>query len=406
MFKKNTKKSFYFCMIIIIILCSIPFPFAFAKNSLNANKQTNSFPVISSRAYAILDRDSGKLLLGKSENTIKKMASTTKIMTAILILENCHLQDIVTVSQKASSIGGSKIGLKKGDKITVENLLYGLLVYSGNDTAIALAEHLGGTVDGFSKIMNEKASSLGLINTNFVTPHGLDADNHYTTAYELALLTNYALENKTFTQMVSTKSITITINNYPKQIKNTNALLGSLNGVYGVKTGFTNGAYKCLVTACKRNNLDIICVVLGSDTSKIRIDDTTNLLEYTFSNFKKINLQNLFDSQFNSFLEQKKNAINVSKSKHNNLELYIKHLDCAIIPLNKADIPNLKVHCCFSNNFEAPLKEGAYIGSIYISLNNTLISSSPIHLANEVNKKDILSNFIELVSIIREFFNT
>lgn len=114
--------------------------------------------------------------------------------------------------------------------------------------------------------MNEKASSLGLSNTHFITPHGLDSDEHYTTAYELALLTNYALKNDIFAKIVGTQNYTVTINGYPKALKNTNELLGNLNGVYGVKTGFTNGANRCLVTSCKRNGMDIICVVLGADT--------------------------------------------------------------------------------------------------------------------------------------------
>ena len=193
------------------------------------------------------------------------MASTTKIMTTIVILEKADLNETVTVSAKAGGTGGSRLGLKRGDKASVRDLLYGLMLRSGNDAAVALAEHVGGSVKGFAELMNEKAIELGLTNTHFVTPHGLDDANHYTTALELAKLTDYAMDNETFAKIVGTKSTTIYINNQSRQINNTNELLGVLNGVVGVKTGFTNNAGRCLVTETKRNNMDIITIVLGAD---------------------------------------------------------------------------------------------------------------------------------------------
>ena len=186
-------------------------------------------PVLNARAAIIYDRSTKEIIWGKNENVKKAMASTTKIMTAIVVLENCNLNDEVIISKKAAGIGGSRLKLNAGDKITVEGLLYGLLLKSGNDTAIALAEHTAGSVEEFANIMNKKAKELGLNNTNFVTPHGLDNDNHYTTAYELALITDYALNNETFCNIVNTKSITININGNPRAIGNTNELLGNLN---------------------------------------------------------------------------------------------------------------------------------------------------------------------------------
>ena len=186
-------------------------------------------PVLNARAAIIYDRSTKEIIWGKNENVKKAMASTTKIMTAIVVLENCNLNDEVIISKKAAGIGGSRLKLNAGDKITVEGLLYGLLLKSGNDTAIALAEHTAGSVEEFANMMNKKAKELGLNNTNFVTPHGLDNDNHYTTAYELAILTDYALKNETFSKIVNTKSITININGIPRAIGNTNELLGNLN---------------------------------------------------------------------------------------------------------------------------------------------------------------------------------
>ena len=139
--------------------------------------------------------------------------------------------------------------------------------------------------------MNKKAEELGLKNTHFVTPHGLDDNEHYTTAYELAVLTDYALKNEKFAQIVNTKTCTINVNGMPRQITNTNELLGNLNGVNGVKTGFTGNAMRCLVTSCTRNGNQIITVVLGADTKNKRTEDSIKLIEYAFSNYERINLE-------------------------------------------------------------------------------------------------------------------
>ena len=180
------------------------------------------------------------------------MASTTKIMTATVVLENANLSDEVTISAKSRRNRRFKTRTKKGDKITLNDLLYGLMLRSGNDAAVAIAEYVGSSVQGFADMMNKKAQELGLTDTNFVTPHGLDNSKHYTTAYELAKLTDYALQNEKFAQIVGTKQTSITINGVPRTISNTNELLGVLNGVVGVKTGFTNGAGRCLVTETKK----------------------------------------------------------------------------------------------------------------------------------------------------------
>ena len=158
----------------------------------------NIAPTINSRAAIVYERSSGTILYSKSENEKRKMASTTKIMTAIVVLEHSNLSDIVTVSAKAAGTGGSRLGLHSDDKISIHDLLYGLLLCSGNDAAIALAESVGGDVESFANLMNQKANDLGLNSTHFITPHGLDNDEHYTTARELAIMADYALKNKTF----------------------------------------------------------------------------------------------------------------------------------------------------------------------------------------------------------------
>ena len=206
-------------VLFFITITLFNYSFADDYNTLEASS-------INSRSCIVYDRNSHMILYGKNETKQVKMASTTKIMTSLIIIENCNLSETIEVSQKAAGTGGSRLGLKTGDKITIKDLLYGLMLCSGNDAAVALAEYAGGDISGFAELMNNKAKELGLANTHYESPHGLDSDGHYTTAYELALLSDYALKNETFSKIVGTKNYTVTINGYPKNLSNTNELLG------------------------------------------------------------------------------------------------------------------------------------------------------------------------------------
>ena len=319
-------KKIQILLIIFLILINISLPI-FADDEeveienidvgeiVQTSTDVTNIPVINSRAAVIYDRTSGAVIYGKNENTVKKMASTTKIMTAIIVLENGNLTDVVEVSKKAAGTGGSRLGLTSGAKITVNDLLYGLMLCSGNDAAVALAQHIGGSIQGFAEFMNKKVEELGLKNTHFVTPHGLDEEEHYTTAYELARITDYALNIDKFAEIVRTKNYTVTINGYSKSLNNTNELLGNLHGVYGVKTGFTNGANRCLVTATKRDNLDIICVVLGADTKKNRTQDSIKLIEYAFKNYQLIDLNGIIEKEFVNWKLENMHAVEIIKGK-------------------------------------------------------------------------------------------
>lgn len=238
--------------------------FEFSEVSTISNEE----PVTNSKHIIVIDRKNHSVLYEKNAYEKTAMASTTKIMTCILALENLNLNQLVSISENSAKIHGSTLGLHTDDKITIENLLYGLMLRSGNDCAIQIAEEISGSVENFAILMNSKAQSLNLKNTNFVTPNGLDNENHYTSAYDLAILTDYALKNEIFRKIVATKNYTISINGIPRDISNTNELLGNLEGVYGVKTGFTFNAGRCLVSSCKRGEMDIIVVVLGADTKK------------------------------------------------------------------------------------------------------------------------------------------
>ena len=364
------------------------------NNEINKTIETsanlNDEPKINSRSAVVIDRKSKNIIYGKNENVKKAMASTTKIMTAMVVIQNTNLNNIVDISKKAAGTGGSRLGLKAGDKITVKDLLYGLLLRSGNDCAVALAEYVAGSVPEFSNLMNQNAQMLGLNNTHFVTPHGLDEEEHYTTAYELAILADYALNNEVFAQIVNTKSYTININKNSKTLNNTNELLGNLNGVYGVKTGFTNGAGRCLVTSIKRGNLDVICVVLGADTKKDRTRDSAKLIEYTFNKYEEIDIKEKIKESFKKWNEINGNRINIEKGESSKLELTLNDKDKIFTyPIEKGTEDNINIEINANLNLKAPVLENTNIGKIKVYYNAKELLEIDILNINKINKKRI-----------------
>lgn len=241
------------------------------------------FPEITAVSGLVVDIDSGVILYEKNANLKVYPASTTKIMTGLITLENYPLSEYLRVN--SSNIDGNEINLIEGEELTVENLLYGLLVASGNDAAEVLAENFYGGVKGFVAAMNEKAQKLGLTNTNFTNPIGYDESNHQTTAKDLSQLAVYALRNKEFSQIVSTSSVQIAdaSGKIYHLLKNTNVLIGKVDGVKGVKTGLTEKAGGCLVTLVERNNKRVLIVLLGSND---RFGETQKVIDWIFNNFR------------------------------------------------------------------------------------------------------------------------
>ena len=355
------------------------------KNEIEASASSDTKPTINSRRYAVYDRLSGRCIYGKDENKQTAMASTTKIMSAVIIVENCNLEDIVTVTAKAAGVGGSRLGLHTDDKISVNDLLYGLMLRSGNDAAVALAIHTAGSVEEFANLMNQKAEVLGLTNTHFVSPHGLDNSEHYTTAYELAKITDYALKNETIAKIVKTKTTTISINGNPMQINNTNELLGNVEGVYGVKTGFTNNAGRCLVTSVKRGDMDLIIVVLGADTRKDRASDSMKLIEYAFKKFHMVNLEEIIKREFEMWKQINQNRIYVDKAA-NSLELKLEEIK--IKSLATDEEPTIEISVV--SYLEAPILENTRIGTVTVKVGDELIEEIEIKAGKEVKKRGII----------------
>ena len=364
------------------------------KQEIEAAASSDTKPTINSRRYAVYDRLSGRCIYGKDENKQTAMASTTKIMTSIVVVENCNLDDVVIVTAKAAGTGGSRLGLHTDDEIQVLDLLYGLMLKSGNDAAVALAIHTSGSVEEFAKLMNQKAEELGLKDTNFVTPHGLDNSEHYTTAYELAKITDYALKNETIAKIVKTKTATIYINGNSMQINNTNELLGNVEGVYGVKTGFTNNAGRCLVTSVKRGDMDVIIVVLGADTRKDRAKDTMKLIEYAYKRFYIFNVEEAIKQEFELWKQINQNRIYVNKAA-NSLEL---KLDEVKIKKVATDM-NPAIEINVVSYIEAPIDINTRIGTVTVKIGDEIIEEIEIKAQKEVKKRGVEDYFSIIAKI-------
>lgn len=263
-------------------------------------------PELVAESAVLINADSGEVLYDKMKDVPLFPASTTKVMTCLLALENLSLQDTVVISHDASYTEGSRIYLIEGEIVTVEQLLYAMMLESANDAAIALAETIGGNVENFADMMNERAKELGAKNTNFVTPNGLPNDAHVTTAYDLAMITKAAMKNEMFRKIVSTYSYNIPPTNKQEETRylhNTNRLLSDnssvmvgnemriykYDGILGVKTGYTNVAQNCLVAAAERDGVEIIGVILKSDPMN-QYPDMIKLLDYGFANYTAVSI--------------------------------------------------------------------------------------------------------------------
>ena len=233
---------------------------------------------VSAEKAIVLDGRTGRVLYEKNADSRSLIASTTKIMTALVVCEQCNVLDRVRIPKEAVGIEGSSMYLREGEVLTVQELLYGLMLHSGNDAAVALAIYCGGTVEGFAQLMNDKAHRLGLKNTHFVNPNGLDAPDHYSTARDLAVLSAYAMENPIFARTVSAR----TVKTGERYLTNHNKLLWRVEGANGVKTGYTRAAGRILVSGAMRNGRQLIAVTINAPDDW---NDHASMLEEGFSRF-------------------------------------------------------------------------------------------------------------------------
>jgi D-alanyl-D-alanine carboxypeptidase (penicillin-binding protein 5/6) len=344
----------------------------------------------SARAAVIMDVNSGRILYSKNMDEKLAMASTTKIMTTLVAIESGRLDDMLTVSRKASLTEGSSIYLKEGEKHKVSDLLYAIMLRSGNDAAVAVAEHIGGSIDGFAVLMNKKAREIGAKNTKFANPHGLDAEGHFTTAGDLALITAYALKNQMFSDIVSCKKKTIngpTNENWDRVMINKNKMLWQFDGGDGVKTGFTKKAGRCLVSSATRNGMRLVCVVLNCGPMW---NDSSVLLEYGFKNYSN---KKVVD----------KNSIFKVVEVRNGKERFVpvKPTDDFVLALRTDGTESVRISAQGISTAQAPLNKGDNAGSLEIYFDNTLLGTIKLEYTESVESS---SPFFYLKKILRDYY--
>ncbi len=367
------KKTVIFLLVVIeVCICSV----AEAVEEINLN----------AKSAIVFDRTYKKVLYSKNIHEKLPNASTTKVLTAIVAYENADMNDMVTVSKKAASTTGSRVGLRTGDKVLLGDLMKGLLICSGNDAAVAIAEHVAGTEEEFCEMLNEKAKEIGANDTNFVTPHGLDREEHYSTAYDLALISDYALSIPYIANIVSKRNESIKINGNYKNLNTTNEMLSTYNGANGVKTGYTGNAGRCLITSATRDNWQLICVVLGCDTKNFRTNDSIKLLNYCFENYEFYDIASLVEKNYKIYVEKSQNGIYTVNFN----EEYV-------MPMLKEEIEGLRVEYSVTNNFIAPLKSGVKIGDISIYCKDELLKTFKLMNKKTIDRKT-MADYIKLLT--------
>lgn len=331
---------------------------------------------VDAKCAIAIDSKSKVVLYEKNSNMIVPMASTTKIMTALVAIKYGNLDDKFTVSKNAASIRGSKVGYKCGEKITLKELLYGLMFRSGNDAAITIAEGTAGSVENFSKLMNECAWEIGAFNTHFITPHGLDKDFHYCTAYDLALITSKAKEYKLFNDIVGTKDVAANEYGFTRSYHNINKILNQIPGANGVKTGYTGKAGKCLVSSVNINGHDVVFVVLNCTP---RWAETKKMYNYVLKNYTYKKIASKGSKVYEGDIKYGKNK----------LELYTSH--DIVIPCKNNEVYSIKI--TVSKNLKAPLNKDEKVGRIDVFIKD-----------KSVYADYLMSNSVKSIPYIKRVF--
>lgn len=397
----SKKLGIYFCCILILLFFLFPYSVQAESSEITTY----------SPACLLMEASTGKVIYEKNAHTRMYPASTTKIMTAILVLENGNLADTVTVSENAVlSIpnGYSTAQLQIGEQLTVEQLLYALMLPSANDAAVALAEYIAGSVDSFAAMMNTKAVEIGCTDTHFVNPNGVHDENHYSTAYDLALMGQYAMQNTTFRSIVSTTQFSLPITNkYPTADRiyhNNNLLLSSSllsNGhsyyypyCTGIKTGYTDSAKSCIVASAKKDNMELIAVVLGGETLENglsgRFLDCQTLFDYGFNNYS-----------FHTILEkssvvQETEIINGTEETRN-LELLAEN-DLTVFAKNDVDLESITPTISITNH-SAPISKSSIVGTVSYTVDGETFSTNLLAASN-VDVSKVMENVLKVVIAI------
>jgi len=362
-----------------IILTIIPINIAFANDE-------NTALNLASKSAVLMDVSTGQVLYEKNSHEKLPPASVTKVMTMLLIVEaldsgKIKLDDQVQVSETASSMGGSQIFLEPGEIQKVDTLLKGIAVASANDACVAMAEHLAGSVEEFVVQMNAKAKQLGMKDTNFVNTNGLPVDNHYTTAYDIALMSRELLKHETISKYLTTwmDSVVVGKKQATIGIANTNKMVKHYQGTTGVKTGFTQQAKYCLSASAKRGDTHLVAVTLGAETSPERFKDSSALLNFGFANYESVKLCSKNDNI---------STLTLDKAEDNKINLVAKDDLSVLIKKGGAKDFNRKVK--LKQDITLPIKKGITLGVVEIYSGDKLIGKVDLVNTKDVNKASYL----------------
>lgn len=351
----------------------------------NARAEGSADVESSAKAAVLIERNTSMVLLKHNDNQALPMASTTKVMTALMALERGNMDDVVTVGRNAYGVPGTSIYLSEGERITLRDLLYGLMLASGNDAAVAIAEHIGGDVPTFCQMMTQRAAELGCESTVFINPNGLPAQGHQTTAYDLAMIAREAMTHDLFREIVSTRRASIPWEgrSYHRILNNKNRLLSDYEGATGIKTGYTKAAGRCLVFGAKRDGLEVIGVVLNCGDW---FDEATRLMDLGFARYE----------YFLAF--EPGDSVRVLPVTDGTQETVCIRTERELgAPVLKGEIPTLEYD--MPETLPAGLQQGDIIGEARMMLDGRTLASTPLVLSETLNTRDYgyeLERFVRL----------
>ena len=379
------KSRLYTAMSVLLILV------LFSQLSLKANEQ----PKVEAQGAVLIEKETGRVLWEKNAHKPLAMASTTKIMTAILALELGNMDDTVTISKRAAAAPKVKMYLQVNEEIKLKSLLYALMMQSANDAAVAVAEHIGGTVEHFCFMMTQKARELGAYNTVFETPSGLDTENHRSTAYDMAQIARYAVSNQQFMDITNTRSISVASNKTTYNLVNKNRLLNEYEGANGIKTGFTGKAGYCFVGSAKRGDVHLLSVALtsgwGAKGKEQKWVDTKRILNYGFENYaiEEVIMQG-----------EQVGVVDIIKSKTTEVGLYFDK--SVVLPLTTQELESLEILPIYPLSIEAPISANVVIGKADIVVNGEVLETVDILTYNKADRHDFWTS---LEKVLKQLIN-
>ena len=371
------------CLIFVFLLV---FSAIFTGLFVSLEGKAMSTDYSSAKAMCVMESSSKRVLKSKNMSAKLAMASTTKIITAITALENCpDLDQVFEISPKAVGVPGTSLYLRKGEKFSTRQLLYGLMLVSGNDASVAIGEHVSGSLEEFVKLMNQTAIKIGATNSHFDNTHGLDSKTHYTTAYDLALITSYAMQNNTFKEIVSTKNTKITNSDgKTRYLKNKNKLLNSFEGCNGVKTGFTDDAGRCLVSSAEKDGMNVVCVVLNCQPM---FEECSNLMGQALSEYKLYDLTSFYNLP---------KSICVTNGRTDKAQ--VGTMGHYYYPLKESEVKAIQIDYQIEQKLEAPVEKGQEVGVVKIYLDKNLLFCEKIFTIDGVRRNSLWQKLFDVLA--------